>query len=93
MLVYRSCTCCTPSSSWKGPMKEGLSILPSCFLSGGFLGIGSLGFSEFQHGTRKPYQVMCARFFKKTFFAPNNLGNGPKIGFFELKENLVISFP
>ena len=27
-------------------------------------------FSEFRHGTRKFYQVVCARFFWKTFFAP-----------------------
>ena len=44
-----------------------------------FLEIGSLGFSEFRHGTRKPYQVMCARFFGKTFFALKNWGNGPNI--------------
>ena len=38
------------------------------------LWIGSLGFSEFQHGARNPYQVMPgrARFFEKTL--------APKIG-------------
>ena len=64
-----SCTCWTPSSSRKGPMKQGLSVVPSCCLLGCFLGIESLSFSEFRHGTRKLYQVVCARFFGKTFFA------------------------
>ena len=32
-----------------------------------FLGIESLGFSEFQHGTKKPYQLVCGRFFGKIF--------------------------
>ena len=68
-----------PSSSQKGPMKLGLSMLPSCCLLGCFVGFGSLGFSEFRHGTRKPYQVVHARYFGKTFSAPKNKGNGPKI--------------
>ena len=53
---------------------------------GCFLGIGSLGFSEFRHGTRKPYQVGHARFFGKAFFAPKNRESGPKVGIFEFKE-------
>ena len=53
-------------------MKQDLSILPLCCLSACFLGIGSLGFSEFWHGARNSYHVVCdrARFFGKTFFAP-----------------------
>ena len=61
-------------------MKYGLSILPSCCLLGCFLGIGSLGFSEFRHGTRKSYHVVGARFFGKMFL-PKNWGKWPKIGF------------
>ena len=34
--------------------------------------------SEFRHGTRKPYQVVCARFFGKTFFAPKIREMGQK---------------
>ena len=37
-------------------------------------------FPECWHGTRKPYQVVGARFFGKTFFAPQNRGSGPEIG-------------
>ena len=69
-----------PYSSQKGPMKLGLSMLPSCCLLGCFVGIGSLGFSEFRHSTRKPYEVAQARFFGKTFFAHQNWGNGSKSG-------------
>ena len=90
MPVYYSCTCWTPSSSRKGPMKQSLSVLPSCCLLGCFLGIGSLGFSEFWHGTRQLYQETHARFFGKTFFAPKNLRTGPKIGFLNF---LAINFP
>ena len=39
-------------------MKEGLSDLPSCHLSGCFPGIGSLDFHEFWHGERDPYEVV-----------------------------------
>ena len=46
---------------------------------------------------RKPYQVVHARFFGETFFAPRNWGNGPKRGqkyfFFNLKKNLGVNFP
>ena len=69
---------------------QGLSIFPPCYLLGCFLGIGSLGFSEFWHCTRKPYQVVRARFFGKTFFCPQKRGkwakNRPKVGFFGFKE-------
>ena len=77
MPVYCSCACWVSSRSWKGPMKQGLFILPSCCcLLGCFLGIGSLGFSEFWHGTRKPYQVVPPRFFEKTVFAPKSWEKG-----------------
>ena len=39
--------------------------------------------------------LACAwksRIFWKIFFCPKNWGNGPKIGFFEFKENLVVNF-
>ena len=67
MPVYCSCTCYTSGLSRKDPMKQDLSILPSCHLTGCFPG---------------------------TFF-PQILGKWakkkPKIGFFELKEKLVIN--
>ena len=55
------------------------SFLPVC-LSGCFLGIGSLDFSEFWHGASNPYEVVCDRagFFGKTCFA-QKLGKGAKI--------------
>ena len=36
-----------------------------------FLGIVTLAFSEFWHGARNPYEVVCDRdgFFRKDFFA------------------------
>ena len=74
MPVYHSCTFCTPGSSQKGPMKYGLPVLPAHCLLGCFLEIGALGFLEFRHDTRKPYQVVHARFFGKTF-CPQKLGN------------------
>ena len=87
MPVYCSYTCQTPSSSQKGPMKQGLSI-PSCFLLGCFLGIGSLVFS----GARKPYQVVHSppspqkkKKKKKKKWAKNR----PKVGLFEFKEKKV----
>ena len=60
------------------------SILPSVRC---FLGVGPLGFSKFWNGTRNPCQVVhdTAGFFGKTFFVPQNWGNGSKIGFFEFK--------
>ena len=66
MPVYCSCTCWTPFSSQNGLIKQGLSNLFGCFL-----GIWSLGFSEFWDGDRNPYHVRDrARFFLKNFFAP-----------------------
>ena len=41
----------TPGLGRNGPMKQGLSV--------SFLGIGSLVFSETQHGFRGPYIVVC----------------------------------
>ena len=64
----------------------GLSIFPSCWVLCCFLGIGSLGFSEFRHGTRKLYQVVDSRLFGKTFFAPKISRSGPKVKCFEFKE-------
>ena len=53
MPVYCICTCWTR----KGPMKYDLSVLRFCRLSGCFLGIGSLGLSEFWHGARNLFEV------------------------------------
>ena len=51
--------------------------------------------SEFWHGTRKPDQVVCARFFGKTF-CPLKLGKWakkrPKIAFLNLKKKFAINF-
>ena len=58
-----------------------------------FLGIGSLGFSGFCQGARNHYEVVYDNpIFLKNFFCPQNWGNGPKIGFLNLKEKLVINF-
>ena len=64
------------------------SFPPAAYrLSGCFLGIISLGFSEFQHGAKNPYQVVCdSQIFWENYFCPKNWGNGPKVGFFEFKE-------
>ena len=55
----------TPALGRKGPMKQGLSVRTSILLffhlSVSFLGIGSLVFSETQHGVRGPYIVVCDR--------------------------------
>ena len=82
MPVYCSCTCWTMGSSWKGPIKYSLSILPSFRPSvclGIFFGSRSLDFSEFRHGARKPDEVLCdiVRFFGKTF-TPKIGETGPK---------------
>ena len=42
----------------KGPIKWGLSVLPSVLLSLHFLGIVSIVFSEFWQGARNPYEVV-----------------------------------
>ena len=69
MPVYYKCW--TPSGGWRDPMKLNLSVLPSCRLSGCFVGMGSLDFFEFRHGARASYEVVCDRagIFRKTFFA------------------------
>ena len=57
------------------------SVLPSVLLSRRFLGIVSLVFSEFWHGARNPYEVVCdSRIFWKKVFCPQIWGNGPKMG-------------
>ena len=65
------------------------SVHPSVLLSGSFLGIGTLVFSETQHGVRGPCVAVHvrARFFEKTL--PKN---GQKIVFLNLLENLEINF-
>ena len=75
----------TPSCSHKGPIKYGLSILPSFFpsfhLSRCFLGIVSLFFfSKFWHGARIPCEVVHDRagFSGKFFFTPKTGKMGPK---------------
>ena len=64
---------------------EGSYELGSVRPSGSFLGIGSLVFSETQHGVRGPCLVVRDRagFFLKKSFCPKNGENGPKTGFFE----------
>ena len=80
MPVCCKCSCWTPCSSWKCPMKYGQSVIWSCCLLGCFYGIGPLGFSELRHGVRNPYEVMHdrARLFKKIFFAAKNEEIGQK---------------
>ena len=53
---------------WKGPVNKNLSIL----LSGIFLGISLLVFSENQHGVRGPCGVVCdkAGFLGKKIYDP-----------------------
>ena len=65
-------------------MNYGLFGRPSVCLSGSFLGIVSLVFSETQHGFRGPWDIVLDRagFFEKKL-CPKNGENGPKIGFFE----------
>ena len=72
-------------------------VPPSVLLSGHFLGIGSLVFSETQHGVRGPCVVVRerARMFEKHFFAQNmgKMGQkSAKIGFLNLLENLDFNF-
>ena len=70
---------------------------PSVFLSRCFLGIGSLVFSETQHGIRGPCVVVRdrARFFENKFFSQKWgkwAKNFPKIGFSEFIAKLSYSF-
>ena len=84
----------TPNGSRKGPVKQGLSILPSFrlfFCPGVFLELHHQFFSKFWHGARNPYEVVHDRArFSKMFFCPQNWENGPKrakTGFFEFIKN------
>ena len=43
-----------------------------------FLGIGSLGFSEFWHGAGNPYQVVSEPYFLENFFCTKDWGMGQK---------------
>ena len=90
--IYCSCTCQTPGSRWKDPMKQGLSICPSCHLSGYFLRIGLLDFPEFWHGSRNPSEVVHDSPIFWKIFCPPNWGKWPKTEFFEFKENLGHQF-
>ena len=71
-----------------------MSVLPSCRLSGFFLGIRSLDFPAFWHGDRDPYEVVHDRagVIGKNLFCSKKLGkwakNRPRIGSFEFKEIL-----
>ena len=62
---------------------------PFVCLSGSFLGIVSLLFSE-----TEAHVVLCTsgRFFEKTFFSQKFGENAPKIVFLNLLENVVIIF-
>ena len=63
----------------EGSYKIGLFVLPSCCLSGCFLEIVSLDFSDFWHHARNLYEVVYgkATFFGK-FFLPQKLGKWSK---------------
>ena len=72
------------------------SVLPSVLLSRHFFGIVSLFFSEIWHGDRILCEVVRDRAgFSGNIFLLPKLGkfaqNGPKTGFFNLLENLVIN--
>ena len=55
-------------------------------MSGHFLGVGPLVFSEFKHGPRSPYKVVYEGAKLEKLFCPKNWGNEPKIRFFESNE-------
>ena len=71
-----------------------LSFQPSALLSRRFLWIGSLVFSETQHGVRGSCLVVCGRsgFLKKNLFAQKMGKMGQKQEFLNLLENLVMNF-
>ena len=96
MPVYCSCTCWTLGGSRNAFMKKNLSILPSSCQSGCFLGIGSLGVSEFGMVLEIMLCVITEPDFLGKLFLPPKLGkwtkNRPKKGFWNLKTNLVINF-
>ena len=93
----------TPALGRKGPMKQGLSVRTSILLffhlSVSFLRIGSLVFSETQHGVRGPYIVVCDRagFFGKNLHPTKKTKNGQKwpqnmvFGLFKKITSLVLS--
>ena len=70
----------TPGLCRKGPIKKDPSIHPSFCLSISLLRIGSLVFSEPEHGVRGPYLVMCDRagFFGKNPYHTKMTENGQK---------------
>ena len=70
----------TPGCGWKGAMNYGLSVRPSVFLFGSFLGIGSLAFSATQRHVRDPHVLLWVT--ERGFFCRKNGENGPKIGLF-----------
>ena len=62
---------------------------PSCHLSGCFLEIRLVDFSEFWHGAVDPYEVVHdSPIFWKKFFLPPNLGKLAKNRFFEFQEKI-----
>ena len=74
-------------------MKLGLSILSSCHLSECFLWIGLLDFCEIWYDAKDPNEVLYkSSDFWKNCFCPINLGNKPKIEFFEFKEKFGYQF-
>ena len=90
-----------PRQELEGSYKIGSvcpSILPSILLSfrlsGSFLGIGPLVFSETQDGVRGSCLVVHDRagFFKKSLFTPRMGKMSQKQGFLNLLENLAINF-
>ena len=73
------------------------SFRPSFCLSRRFLRVLSFIFAKFWHGARIPCKVVHYRAgFSGKIFCPLNWENGPKMGpkqgFFDLLENLVINF-
>ena len=83
--------------SRNGPIKQGLSVLPSVLLSRRSLGILSLVISEFQHDARNPYEVVRGRArFSGFFFFFKHLEkytkHGPKTGFYNLLKDLILIF-
>ena len=68
--------CWTPGGSRKGPIKQGLSVLSTVFLSflssfsGRFVGILSLIFSKFWHGETNMKLCVTEGFSWKRIFAP-----------------------
>ena len=92
-LIYK---CQSTAVALAGPVAVAERVLwnrvcPSYHLTGCFLGIRSLGLSEFWHGARNSWQVKCDRgnFLEKLFLPPKLskwVNIRPKIGFFEFKE-------